>query len=138
MSKIWIGSIFLKDEGGYKIILRALEHYKKRLRSIASAPELKDSPMFSQVVEQEAMKVYPKIGSLIVGIPQSLENSEMMKKIESNTSLILRALDSYKTDIQKAMTSKDDYYLKLVDLSQISQNDLSVIDNAIKKIQEYS
>ena len=133
-----MGSIFLKDEGGYKIILRALEHYKKRLRSIASSPELKDNPMFAQVVEQEAMKVYPKIGSLIVGILQSLENFDIMKKIESNTSLILRALDSYKTDIQKAMDSKDDYYLKLIDLSQISKNELSVIQDAIKKIQEYS
>ncbi len=27
--KSWIGGIYLKDEGGYEIILRSLDHYKK-------------------------------------------------------------------------------------------------------------
>jgi len=32
--KIWIGGIYLKDEGGYEIVLKSLQHYKKRLRSM--------------------------------------------------------------------------------------------------------
>ena len=31
---VWIGGIFLKDEGGYEIVSRSLAHYKKRLRTI--------------------------------------------------------------------------------------------------------
>ena len=31
--KLWIGGIYLKEEGGYQIILRSLNHYKKRLQS---------------------------------------------------------------------------------------------------------
>ncbi len=27
--KIWLGGIYLKEEGGYKIILKSLTHYKK-------------------------------------------------------------------------------------------------------------
>ena len=138
MSKIWLGSIFLKDEGGYKIVLRALKHYKKRLRSISSSPELQDSPMFRQVVEQEAMKVYPKISALITIMPRFLENYDQIEKIENNMSLISKALESYKADIRKAKDSTDDYYAKLVDLSQISKDDFSLIDNAIEKIQKYS
>ena len=58
--KTWLGGIYLKEEGGYEIILRALNHYKKRLRTISSSPELSEAPMFVQVVEQEAMKTFPK------------------------------------------------------------------------------
>ncbi len=138
MSKIWLGSIFLRDEGGYKIVLKALEHYKKRLRSIASSPELQDNHMFKQVVEQEAMKIYPKIGALITILPQFLENNDHLEKIENNVSLISKALESYKVDIGKAKNSTDVYYAKLVDLSQISENDISLIENAIEKIQKHS
>ena len=27
--KIWLGGIYLREEGGYKIILKSLIHYKK-------------------------------------------------------------------------------------------------------------
>ena len=39
---VWLGGIFLKNEGGYEIVLRSLAHYKKRLRSIGESPELKE------------------------------------------------------------------------------------------------
>ena len=26
----WMGGIFLKDEGGYEIVLKSLSHYKKK------------------------------------------------------------------------------------------------------------
>ena len=29
---VWMGGIFLKDEGGYEIVLKSLTHYKKRLQ----------------------------------------------------------------------------------------------------------
>ncbi len=48
--KIWIGGIYLKDEGGYEIVLKSLQHYKKRLRSIEDSPELKEAAaMFGYV-----------------------------------------------------------------------------------------
>ena len=39
--KIWIGGIYLKEEGGYKIILKSLIHYKKRLQTIHQSQEYK-------------------------------------------------------------------------------------------------
>ena len=41
--KIWLGGIYLKEEGGYEIILRSLIHYKKRLMTVDKSPEIKDS-----------------------------------------------------------------------------------------------
>ena len=33
--KIWIGGIYLKEEGGYQIILKSLTHYKKMIIPLA-------------------------------------------------------------------------------------------------------
>ncbi len=33
--------VYLKDEGGYEIVLKSLNHYKKRLRTIGNSPELR-------------------------------------------------------------------------------------------------
>ena len=30
--KAWMGGIYLKEEGGYEIILKSLAHYKKSLQ----------------------------------------------------------------------------------------------------------
>jgi len=54
---LWIGGIFLKSEGGYEIILKSLEHNKKRLRTIGNSPERKDAAaMFASVVKTEPEK----------------------------------------------------------------------------------
>ncbi len=31
--KVWIGAIYLKDEGGYEIILKSLNHYKNSMHN---------------------------------------------------------------------------------------------------------
>ena len=55
--KIWLGGIYLKEEGGYDIILRSLNHYKKRLMTVDKSPEIKDSAaMFGGILKQAAMK----------------------------------------------------------------------------------
>ena len=59
---VWMGGIFLKDEGGYEIVLRSLAHYKKRLRSIGESPELKEAAaMFAPILQSQAQKRYPMV-----------------------------------------------------------------------------
>ena len=135
MTKVWLGSIFLKEEDGYKIILKALEHYKKRLRNINSSPELAGAAMFSQIVTQEAMKQHPVVDSLIKKIPRCLESSEQLNQLENNIELFVKSLESYKSDIKKAQTTGDEYYKKLVNISDVGSDEINKIDNAISKIQ---
>jgi len=40
--KSWTGGIYLKEEGGYEILLKSLTHYEKRLKTIHLSPELKE------------------------------------------------------------------------------------------------
>ena len=138
MTKIWLGSIFLKDEDGYKIILKSLEHYKKRLRTINSSPELTGAAMFAQIIQQEAMKTYPKVESLITKIPKCLGNPEQLNELENDLPILQKSLESYKSDLEKIKNTPHEYYRKLIDAEQISDNELHIIDNAIQKISSFS
>jgi len=71
--KIWIGAIYLKDEGGYEIVLKSLRHYKNRLKTMGNSPELKGAgAMFAPVLHQQAMKTVPKIDEVIQRIQNNL------------------------------------------------------------------
>ena len=138
MAKIWLGSIFLKDEDGYKIILKALEHYKKRLRTINSSPELSGAAMFAQIIQQEAMKTYPKVEELITIIPQCLENPEQLNELVNHVPILQKSLESYKSDLEKVKSSTHDYYKKLISVEQISDGEINTVENAIQKISSFS
>ena len=137
--KIWLGSIFLKDEGGYKIVLKSLEHYKKRLRTIGNSPELKDSSaMFGSLLQQEAMKTIPKIDEVIKKIHDGLTDEKTLNLLVTDSPFLVKALLCYDADIKKAQDSGHEYFLKLVgDLSQIKNHPI-IIKNALKKIEQFS
>jgi hypothetical protein len=60
--KSWIGGIYLKEEGGYEILLKSLTHYEKRLKTIHLSPELKEAAaMFAPVLQSQARKRVPMI-----------------------------------------------------------------------------
>jgi hypothetical protein len=57
--KVWIGGIYLKEEGGYEIILKSLTHYKKELQTIHASPEVKEAAaMFAPVLQSQAKKEF--------------------------------------------------------------------------------
>lgn len=134
--KVWLGRIYLKEEGGYELVLRALNHYKKRLRNIRNSPEIKDAPMFAQIVEQEAMKAYPLVGTLIKKISEGLENSEVLSGLESDIALFEKALSCYQSDIQKM--DSDSFYSELIPDKTVANADLPNITSALSKIAEFS
>lgn len=137
--KIWLGSIFLKDEGGYNIVLKSLEHYKKRLKTIGNSPELKDSSaMFGSLLQQEAMKTIPKIDEVIKKIHDGLTDEKTLNLLVTDSPFLVKALLCYDADIKKAQDSGHEYFLKLVgDLSQIKNHPI-IIKNALKKIEQFS
>ena len=137
--KIWLGGIYLKEEGGYEIILRALTHYKKRLLRIDKSPELRDSAaMFGGILRQAAIKTIPTIDEVAKEIQASLINPQESNKLSEQVSILEKALTSYETDIQKAQDIGHEYYLSLIgDLSK-SKNDLELIKIAHLKINQFN
>ena len=73
--KLWIGGIYLKEEGGYEIILKSLIHYRKRLQTIHESPELKEAAaMFAPILQSTARKKMPIIEEAKEKIYQVLLN----------------------------------------------------------------
>jgi len=137
--KVWIGGIYLKEEGGYEIILKSLTHYKKRLQTIHASPEVKQAAaMFAPVLQSQAKKRIPMIESTKENIEKFLLDSTSIESLEQNLEIIEKALECRKSDIEKAETTSDEYFLKLVENLDESKKDLPQIENALKKIKLYS
>lgn len=136
--KIELG-VYLKDEGGYEIVLKSLNHYKKRLRTIGNSPELKDSSaMFGTILQQEAMKTIPKIDEMIKKIQDCLSDNKLFNSLSNDSPFLLKALLCYESDIKKAQDTGHEYFLKLVGDLPLVKNDLEIIKNATNKIREFS
>lgn len=137
--KIWLGAIYLKDEGGYEIILRSLNHYKKRLKTLGSSPELKDSSaMFGSLLQQEAMKTIPKIDEMTKKIKDALSDDIVLNSLSEDRSFLAKALSCYESDINKAQNTGHKYFLKLVGDLPFVKKDLDLVKNALDKINQFS
>ena len=137
--KIWLGGIYLKEEGGYKIILKSLTHYKKRLQTIHSSPEVKQAAaMFAPVLQSQAKKRIPMIESTKENIEKFLLDSKATEELEQNLEIIQKALECRKSDIEKAESTSEDYFIKLIKDVEESKKDLPDIENALLKIKSYT
>ena len=137
--KIWIGAIYLKDEGGYEIVLKSLRHYKNRLKTIGNSPELKDAAaMFASVLNQQAVKTIPKIDEMIQKIQDNLEDTQLINKINQDIPFLEKALLCYESDIHKAEDTGHEYFVKLVGDMVKARGDLEIIKIALDKIKQYS
>ena len=137
--KIWLGGIYLKDQGGYEIILKSLIHYKKRLQTIHASPELKEAAaMFAPVLQSQAKKRIPMIENVKEKIEKFLLNLSTCESIEEDLEIVQKALECRKSDIEKAENTPDEYFIKLLGDAQESKKDLEPIENALTKIKEYS
>tara|TARA_B110000196_G_scaffold39966_1_gene30515 strand:- start:176 stop:601 length:426 start_codon:yes stop_codon:yes gene_type:complete len=136
--KIWIGGIYLKEEEGYKIILKSLNHYKKRLQTIHASPELKEAAaMFAPVLQAQAKKRIPMIEDVKEKVEKFLLNSVTSKSLEMDLEIFEKALECRKSDIEKAENTSDKYFIKLLENSEDAKNDVEPIKNALIKIKEY-
>nr|AIF25204.1 hypothetical protein [uncultured marine thaumarchaeote SAT1000_48_A08] len=137
--KIWLGGIFLKNEGGYEIILKAFRHYKKRLQTMGNSPELKEAAaMFAPVLQQQAVKIIPKIDETVTKIQNVLSDIIPINSLEDDIQLMQRALECYQSDIEKAENTGNEYFLKLLDDLLTAKKDSADIAKAINKINQFS
>ena len=137
--KIWIGAIYLKDEGGYEIVLKSLRHYKNRLRTIGNSPELKEAgAMFAPLLNQQAMKTIPKIDEVIQKIQDNIEDTRSVSELSEDVPFLEKALSCYEADIHRAQDIGHEYFVKLVGNMSEAKNDLKTIKIALEKINQYS
>ena len=137
--KIWLGGIYLKDEGGYEIIFKSLNHYKNRLKTLNESPELKEAgATFGSILNQQARKTVPKINEVIEKIQTSLRNVQILKELEEEKQFLEKALSCYESDIHKAEDAGNEYFVKLVGDMIQGRKDLETIKTALNKINNFS
>ena len=112
-----MGGIFLKDEGGYEIVLKSLVHYKKRLQTIHASPELKEAAaMFAPVLQSQAQKRIPMIDETKKRVEQMLQNSIPAQSLEQDLEILEKALECRQADIEKAQNTGKEYFInKLIE-----------------------
>ena len=138
IKKIWIGGIYLKEEGGYEIILKSLIHYKKRLQTIHQSPELKEAAaMFAPLLQLTARKKIPVIDEVKEKIEQCLLNLIPVQSLEQNLEILQKALECRKADIEKAENTGAEYFIKLLGDVHKARNDLEEVEKALIKINQY-
>ncbi|MDH3341651.1 MAG: hypothetical protein OEL84_10280 [Nitrosopumilus sp.] len=138
VEKIWLGRIYFKDEGGYEIVLKSLNHYKNRLKTLSNSPELKEAAaMFAPVLNQQAMKTIPLINEMIKKIQDSLNNVESVNNLQEDIPFLEKALTCYESDIHKADDTGYEYFVRLVGDMIQARKDLETIKIALKKINQF-
>lgn len=136
--KTWLGRIYFKDEGGYEIVLKSLNHYKNRLKTLNNSPELKEAAaMFAPVLNQQAMKTIPIIDETIKKIQDSLNDIESINNLQEDIPFLEKALTCYESDIHKAEDTGYEYFVKLVGDMVQARKDLETIKIALKKINQF-
>ena len=136
--KIWLGGIYLKDEGGYEIILKSLIHYKNRLKTLNESPELKDGGgTFGSILNQQARKTVPKIDEAVKKIQENLNSIESVNNLQEDISFFQKALECYESDIRKAEETGYEYFVKLVGDTSQANKDLEIIKIALNKINQF-
>lgn len=135
--RTWIGGIYLREEGGYEIVFRSLEYYKKRLITIGASPELKGAPMFAQLIEHEAAKSSAAVEKIIDRIKECLDDPAGISGIQQDVPLIEKALNCYITDIKKAEEGEE-FYLNLIQDMESARADASSIKVALERIGQFA
>ena len=136
--KMWLGRIYFKDEGGYEIVLKSLNHYKNRLKTLSNSPELKEAAaMFAPVLNQQAMKTIPIIDETIKKIHDNLNDIESINNLQEDIPFLEKALTCYESDIHKAEDTGHEYFVKLVGDMVQARKDLETIKIALKKINQF-
>ena len=137
--KLWIGGIYLKEEGGYEIILKSLIHYRKRLQTIHESPELKEAAaMFAPILQSTARKKMPIIEEAKEKIYQVLLNLIPTQSLEEDLEILEKALECRKADIEKAEDTGAEYFITLLGDVSEAKKDLNPIQEALTKINQYS
>ncbi len=144
--RIWLGGIYLKEEGGYKITLKSLNHYKKRLSTLSESPELKGAAgMFASVLQQQAAKTIPEIDAVSRRILECLGGSGSgaesggsgkggLGGLADDVPFMKKALACYKSDIAKAQDTGYEYFVKMIGDMEAAVGDKDEIERALQNI----
>lgn len=134
--RTWLGGIYLRG-GGHNIVLRALNHYKKRVENIGSDPHVQENPTLRIVVVEEGKKTSAKVGVIIKIINAGINNPKLIDQVQFDVPIMEKALKCYQSDIEKIANTMQERYSDIFDEPKKLQDDLPLIKDALSKIKQF-
>jgi len=136
--RTWLGGIYLRG-GGHNVVLRALDHYQKRVETVGNDPQLEDTPVnLRSLIVEEGKKTSEQVKMIIKIISAGLKDPKLINQVQFQVPLIQKALNCYQVDIEKIVKNMQDRYLDLFDEPKNLQDDLPLIQDAMKEINKFS
>jgi len=133
-----VKEIFLKEGHGDKIVIKALTHYKKRLETISSDPQVKEfGGGIAMLLGQEGQKTSAQIQPIIDRINVGVLESSTLEQVRYDVPIIIKALNCYQVDIQKIVKNMQEKYFELFDEPKNLNQDLPLIAQALEKINRF-
>lgn len=133
-----MGPIFIRDEGGFEVIMRALNHYNKRLNHIADTPELAQAgAVFGTILQSESAKASSKLKPLANKLRAGLTDPDILATLHDDIEIMEKAMRCYKADCQKA-TQDIPYYTEMLGKNMHVQDDVQMLDKYINRLKQYS
>lgn len=131
----WLGGIYLRDGGGYGIVLESLAHYRRRLCTIGQSPEVGGAgAMFASLLGGQAARTVPEIDAAVGRIHAFLGDAGLGGALREDVPLLGRALACYESDICRAMDTGHAYFVGLVGDSGEAAGRLGAIRDARRQI----
>lgn len=135
--KPWLGGIYLRGRG-YGIVIKALNHYRKRVVNVGNDPQLKESAMnLRMLVADEGKKTAQKVDVVIKIINAGKKDPKLINQVQFEVPLMEKALKCYQTDIEKIADTMQERYVDLFDEPKNLQFDLPLIEEALQEIKKY-
>jgi len=135
-ARTWLGGIYLRGKGN-GIVLRALDHYRRRVANVGSDPQIRDVPSLRMLLVEEGKKTAEKVPLVIKIINAGQDNPKLIEQVEFEVPLIEKALNCYKSDIEKIVNTMEERYTYLFDEPKNLQEDLPLIKEALVKIKQF-
>lgn len=133
----WLGGIYLRS-GGYVIVLKALKHYQNRVQTVGNDPQLQDTAMnLKMLVAEEGKKTAQKVGVVMNIINAGKNDPKLINQVQFEVPLIEKALKCYQTDLEKIADTMEARYAELFDEPKNLQDDLPLIEQALKEINKF-
>ena len=129
----WTGGLFVRHEGGFEVVMRALNHYNRRLRRISESPELGSAgAMLASVLQSESAKTAPKLKELAARMRASLTDDAALASLENDLDLAGRAMSCYASDLRRAAAG-DEFCASLLK----DADEPGAVEAALEKLKGY-
>ena len=137
-AKPWLGGIYLRS-GGYKIVLKALQHYKNRVENIGNDPQLVGVPVnLRSLVIEEGKKTSKKIEVVIKILNVGVKDPKIINQLQFEIPVLEKALTCYHSDIEKIVRNMKEQCYDVFDEPKNLELELPQVREALESIKKFA